>query len=104
MKKYLLMSAITLIPFTQAFAANMATIEAKFTGEGKIVLQPSSTLQPTKDKMEPIESKPIEILSTTPLSTPEVPAGNYNISVYNKETKVSEKPTKPCFEVMNKTL
>jgi hypothetical protein len=93
MKKYLLISILTTLPLTQAFATtpekkqvsaaeNHTTIEAKFTSPGKIVLEPA--LQEINGG-----EKKIEITSG---GNSTAAAGNYNITIYNGDMN------KPCYE------
>lgn len=87
MKKYLLISILSVLPFTQAFAGEKdATIKAEFKGTeqtGKIIFESTAD-----------QSKKIEI---TPTDSPPVPLGTYNITIYNGKTD-------PCAALTNKEL
>lgn len=74
MKKYLLISIFSFIPFTLAFAD--ATVDAKFEGTGQI------TLKSTSD-----ETKKTDITQNG--NTPIVP-GQYNILIEHNKTMCAE--------------
>ena len=88
MNKYLLISLLSVLPFTQAFAAEKeATINAEFKGAGKIIFEP------TED-----QKKKIEITSTETRTNTPVPVGSYNVTMYSAGSE------DPCLAITNMPL
>lgn len=70
MKKYLLISALSLVPYTEAFAD--ATVETIFEGGGKIIIEPKPKLESTI--LTPENKNPVTL-----------PAGDYSITILDKD-------------------